>query len=203
MLCEVGQQSGDEGNAGGTVIIMNIQTNQATGEKTFVHVSRTGRSYRGATAADVERKMLLAALHALKQTVDGGQTIEVRGQKSESVAVEMCARLYGGIVSFGDLTIEQMRELKTTFQDSLRFNQQTESAQRLEPLISEKQRKRIVRLGLYVLGPVYGKQWFWEKCKKWIVRLKDAKTVDLNSLTNQEAWYLIQRLERIEKRLAK
>lgn len=170
---------------------MNCETNKATGEKRWVHVSRTGRIYGGATAEEVERKTLLASLHALKRTV------------GSDLAVEMCAKMFGGICHFGDLTNSQMRELKNTFIESLRYGKQLEEAQRIEPLITDAQRKKIIRLGLYVLGPKYGKQWFWRKCKEWVVRLRDADRVDLNKLTNQEAWTVIKRLERIEAQLKK
>lgn len=178
--------------------MMNMQVEHTTdGGKRFVHVSRSGRRYRGATTDEVERKTLLAALHALKRTIDNGRP------HNESIAVEMCARLFVGICSFGDLTVEQMRELKQVFVESLRVGERLEKAQRLEPAATEKQLKKIKALGLYsIVGTTYGRSWIWKKLKEWVVRYRDTEgRIDLNDLTQQEAWYVIKRLERIEQRL--
>lgn len=77
-----------------------------------------------------------------------------------------------------------------------------------------KQRKALVRLGRYVLGAVYGDGFFWKKMPEWIAELyADAKEmyadVDLSkrtvhrldNLTSYEAWYIIQRMEKIEVKL--
>ena len=158
------------------------------GERVFVYTSRSGRKYAGATPEEAERKKLLAILHAADR------------EFGHSMVHDLCESMFG-VQSFGRLSVKEMRELHAMVQESKRTGAKLEKEQSLEPKLTDKQRKRIIRLGLYVLGPVYGKEWFWAKCKKWIVRLHDAKRVDLDELTNSEAWYLIRRLERIEKRL--
>ncbi len=79
---------------------------------------------------------------------------------------------------------------------------------------SVDQRKRVVRLGRYVLGSVYGQNWFWKKLPEWIGELyqhaTDPETGEdlskrrvrqLENLTSYEAWYIIQRMEKIEAKL--
>jgi hypothetical protein len=79
---------------------------------------------------------------------------------------------------------------------------------------SVDQRKRVVRLGRYVLGAVYGQNWFWKKLPEWIGELYDGQTDpetgedlskrrvrQLENLTSYEAWYIIQRMEKIEAKL--
>ncbi len=158
------------------------------GERRFVYTSRSGRKYTGATPEEAERKKLLAILHAADREFGHG------------MVHDLCESMFG-VHSFGGLAVMQLRELHAMVQESRRTGIKLEKEQSLEPKLTDKQRKRIIRLGLYVLGPVYGKEWFWTKCKKWIVRLHDAKRVELDELTNSEAWYLIRRLEKIEKRL--
>jgi hypothetical protein len=158
------------------------------GERRFVCTSRSGRKYTGATPEEAERKRLLAALHAADREFGHGMVHDLCDSMS-------------GVQSFGGLAVTQLQELLVVVQESRRAGKKLDAGQSLEPKLTEKQKKRIIRLGLYVLGPVYGKDWFWKKCTQWIVRLHDAKRVDLDQLTNQEAWYLIRRLEKIEKRL--
>lgn len=173
---------------------MNMQIERTEqGEKRFVHVSRSGRRYGGATPQEAERKTLLAALHAMKRTI------------GDDLAVEICARMFGGIGHFGDLTNDQMRELKNTFTEALRFGDKMEKAQRLEPMATEKQIKQLVKLGRYsVITERYGTGFFWRKVKEWCPRLRGTKgLVQLDDLSNQEAWTVIRRLEKIEARLKK
>lgn len=160
----------------------------STGQKQFVRTARSGRRYVGATPEEAERKHLLATLHAFEREMGIGREI---------------AESRFGTKSFGQLTLDQMRELKNLFVESRRAGEHLQEEQRfaLEPKMSEKQRKRIIRLGLYVLAPYYGKDWFWRKCKEWVVRFHHVERINLDHMTNQEAWYVIQRLERIEKRL--
>jgi hypothetical protein len=171
---------------------MNIQIEHtATGEKRFVHISRSGRRYGGATPAEAERKTLLAALHALKRTIGG------------DLAIETCARMFGGICSFGDLTVEQMRELKNTFIESLRIGEKLEKEQRIEPMATDKQIKQMVKLGRYsIITATYGTGFFWRKVKEWCPRLRGTHgRIELDDLSNQEAWTVIRRLQKIEARL--
>ena len=148
-------------------------------------VARSGRQYCGLTAEEAERKYRLALCHAFKRKL-GAEVVE-----------ELIASNYMGITSLGDLTIEQLRELSGIMLDACQYGNQMEKAQRLEPAISEKQRKRIIRLGKYVLGPRYGNTWFWKKLKEWTGKTK------IDDLTNAEAHYMIKRLESIERRLSK
>lgn len=157
--------------------------------KQFVHMTRSGRRYVGATPEIAERKYLLAVTHMLAKKI------------GEDIAEEICAGLFLGITSFGDLTLPQLRELERTFKGSMQSFQQVESAQRIEPLLTDKQRRTLIKLGVYVLGPKYGKDFFWNKVKEWMPRWKNAGRVDLGKLTNQEADYLIRRFTKIERRL--
>lgn len=165
------------------------------GERRFVHQSQSGRKYIGTSPEEVERKRLLAMLHAANRELS--PHLEGEGK---SMVRELCESMFG-TSSFGSLTVPQMRELKAMIDESRRAEKKLEEKQALEPKLTPSQKKRIIKLGLYVLGPVYGKEWFWKKCKAWIVRLHDANRVNLDELTNQEAWYMIRRLERIEKHL--
>jgi hypothetical protein len=158
------------------------------GQKKFVCTSKSGRKYVGDTPEAAERKRLLAIIHAANREFEHG------------IVRDMCESMFG-TQSFGSLTVSQLLELKAMVDASKRNVRDIDSLTTLEPKLTDSQRKRLIRLGLYVLGPVYGKDWFWAKCKKWIIRLHDAKRVDLDQLTNQEAWYLIRRMEKIEKRL--
>ncbi len=76
------------------------------------------------------------------------------------------------------------------------------------------QRKKIVRLGKYRLAPVYGEAWFWKKLPEWIheyhqdeidpatgIDLSKRRVTSINMMTRAEAWYIIQRLEKVEARL--
>lgn len=159
------------------------------GIRQFVSTSRSGRRYTGATPEEAERKHLLAMLHAFDRKMSG-------------IAHEVCASRFG-TASFGQLTLEQMRELKKLFAESRSTGAQLQevAGASLEPKLTTAQRKRLIKLGLYVLAPYYGKDWFWNKCKEWVVRLKNAQRVNLDEMTNQEAWYVIRRMEKIEKRL--
>ncbi|MCZ7556812.1 MAG: hypothetical protein M5R41_10475 [Bacteroidia bacterium] len=87
-------------------------------------------------------------------------------------------------------------------------------AQHKRPTI--QQRKKIARLGKYVLGAVYGDQWFWNNLPVWIGELYAGATdlesgVDISkrtvrkidNLTQYEAWYIIQRMEKVEFKLHK
>ena len=87
-------------------------------------------------------------------------------------------------------------------------------AQHKRPTI--QQRKKIARLGKYVLGAVYGDQWFWKNLPEWIAELYLGATdsdsgIDISkrtvrkidNLTQYEAWYIIQRMEKIEAKLHK
>ena len=170
------------------------------GERVFVYTSRSGRKYIGATPEEAERKKLLAILHAADRELRPHLNPLPEGEEPHSPVRDLCDSMFGTF-SFGRLNVMELRALKVIVDESRRTGAKLEKEQSLEPKLTDKQRKRIIRLGLYVLGPVYGKEWFWAKCKKWIVRLHDAKRVDLDELTNSEAWYLIRRLERIEKRL--
>ena len=77
-----------------------------------------------------------------------------------------------------------------------------------------QQRKAIVRLGRYVLGPVYGDKWFWKMLPDWVheywgttydhetdTDLSKRKVTRIDDLTRDEARYVIQRLEKVEARL--
>lgn len=171
---------------------MNVSIEHtATGERQFVHTSRSGRRYIGTTPEETERKLLIASLHAAEREL--------------GMVHEICAQRFLGISSFADLNLQQLRELNKVISDARRFG--TQAAQEnnsLEPKATSAQIKRLVKLGRYsIINEKYGNDWFWKKCLEWIVRLKNAnaKRVKLDELTNQEAWYLIKRLERIEKRL--
>jgi hypothetical protein len=155
----------------------------------FVHRSRSGRQYKGGTPEETERKVLIASLHAADHEL--------------GIVHDLCAQRFCGICSFADLTLQQLRELNKEISDARRFGAQvTQTNNSLEPKATSGQIKRIVKLGRYsIIDEKYGHDWFWKKAKEWVVRLKDAKRVKLDELTNQEAWYLIKRLERIEKRL--
>lgn len=182
------------------------------GYRVFVCTSRSGRKYTGATPEEAERKKLLAILHAADREFGNGASGHmidkdgdlktVHDNNSHSAVRDLCDSMFGTL-SFGRLSVKELRELKAMVDESRRAGRKLDAGQSLEPKLTDKQRKRIIRLGLYVLGPVYGQEWFWAKCKKWIVRLHDAERVDLDQLTNQEAWYLIRRLEKIEARLLK
>lgn len=164
---------------------MRIEHTQE-GVRQFVSTARSGRRYVGSTPEEAERKHLLAFLHA--------------AERENGIARDLAESQFG-TRSFGHLTIEQMRSLKNQFVASRQAGKELEKNQRLEPGMTQKQRARIIKLGLYVLAPYYGKDWFWRKCKEWVVRFHHVARIDLDDLTNQEAWYVIQRLERIEKRL--
>lgn len=176
--------------------MINLHVEQtASGQRRWVHVSRSGRKYSGETPDVVERKWLLATLHKLCSVIDGDD-------KKQTIGREMCARLYGGIVSFGDLSVEQMRELRQVYTDALIAARKLEAMQRIEPMATEKQLRKIKALGMFsAVGRTYGRQWLWKKLKEWVPRWKNADRVKLEDLTQQEAWYVIQRLERIEKRI--
>lgn len=162
----------------------------STGERRFVYTSRSGRRYTGATQQEVERKVLLASLHV--------------AARETGMVHEICAQRFAGICSLGDLTIEQLRELNKLFVESNRFGKEVEKSQSLEPKATEKQIKRIVKLGRYsIITDHYGVDWFWKKAKEWIVRFRNVQRIRLDDLTNQEAWYLIRRLEKVEQRLLK
>lgn len=154
--------------------------------------SMSGKIYSGQTPEDAERKYLLACLHA--------------ANKELGFLHDVCAQMFAGIYSFRDLSIEQMRQLYRTVSDArISGNKLKQQATRsLEPKATEKQIKRLVKLGRYsIVAATYGNNYFWQCAKEWIDRFKDAKRVDLSELTNAEAHYLIQRMERIEKKIQK
>lgn len=151
----------------------------------YVGMTRSGRRYVGLTAEEAERKYLLALLHCYKRQL-GGRQFE-----------EICAAQFQGICSLGDLSILQLREFKGLVDDANRFQRAVTDRNKLEPRLTERQRKRIVRLGRYVLGERYGKDWFWKKLPEW------TKKTRLDDLTHAEAHYVIQRLEKIEAALSR
>lgn len=153
--------------------------------KQFVGISFSGRRYVGDTPNEVERKWLLAILHITKSKI-GEQTFE-----------DVVAANCNGVHSLRLCTTEQLQHLKRLFDDANRFSRWAKNNQRIEPMMTEKQRKIIVRLGRYVLGEVYGKDWFWQKLFQW------TKKNWLDDLTNAEAWRVIKRLEKIENRIYK
>lgn len=165
---------------------MNLTITHTDQGKLYTLMTRSGRRYSGATMEEAERKELLAELHALRRQI------------GDDDAYRTCASLFEGVASFGDLEIGHMRQLRQVFRDAVRFGKKLEQSQRLEPGITEKQRKAIIRLGKYVLGPVYGDTWLFKKLKEWIPRFADVQRVDIGELTNSEAWYVIRRLEKIE-----
>jgi hypothetical protein len=169
---------------------MNVSIEHtATGERQFVYTSRSGRRYVGATPEETERKLLIASLHA--------------GERELGMVHEICAQRFLGIASFADLTLQQLRELNKVISDARRFGSAVANENNsLEPKATSAQIKRLVKLGRYsVITEKYGKEYFWKKCLEWVVRFKDAKRVKLDEFTNYEAWYLIRRLEKVEKRL--
>ncbi|MBP8975081.1 MAG: hypothetical protein KBG83_00030 [Bacteroidetes bacterium] len=160
------------------------------GTHQYIIRTKSGRKYRGATPEEAERKFLLSYLHAAAREYEGLR--------------ELCNAEFGNY-SFGSLTLEQMRQLKSYYE---RANESGEALKESTRIVSEakatpRQIAAIVKLGRYVIGERYGKNWFWQKCKEWIPRFNDAERINLNELTSYEAWYLIQRLEKIEKRLEK
>lgn len=146
----------------------------------YVGMTASGRRYVGLTAEEAERKYLLAFLHVFKKQL-GGRQFE-----------EICAATFEGVCSLGDLTLAQLRDFKCMADDARRFQRTVTERGNVEPKLSDKQRKRIVRLGRYVLGERYGKDWFWKKLPEW------TKKHRLDELTHAEAHYVIQRLEKIE-----
>ncbi len=146
----------------------------------FVGMTRSGRRYFGATAEEAERKYLLAYLHAYGRQV------------GMPVLREIAAANFGGVCSLGDLAITEMRELKTMVEDAVRFGRREADRARLEPRLTDKQRRRIIRLGRYVIGERYGKDWFWRNLKEW------TKKSRIEDLTVAEAHYVIKRMEKIE-----
>jgi hypothetical protein len=162
---------------------------QQTTTGLYLYCSRSGRKYTGATPEETERKVLVASLHAAEHEL--------------GIVHEICAQRFFGITSFLDLTLQQLRELNKVISDARRFGSAVVNENNsLEPKATSAQIKRLVKLGRYsIICEKYGKEWFWKKCLEWIVRLKNAKRVKLDELTNQEAWYLIRRLEKVEKRL--
>jgi len=78
--------------------------------------------------------------------------------------------------------------------------------------LSIEQRKKIIRIGRYVLGKHYGDdKWFWAKLPVYVmdfhageihketgIALSTRKVRKLDDLTRAEAHYVIQRLEAIE-----
>ena len=157
----------------------------------WVYTSRSGRRYTGATQEDAERKWIIASLHA--------------AQRELGMVRDLCARKYFGITSFSDLNLQQLRELNNEILTARRFGKEmsTTASQEIEPKATNAQIKRIVKLGRYsIITEKYGKDFFWNKCKEWMPRFKNAARINLDDLTNQEAWYLVKRLEKIEKRLA-
>lgn len=148
------------------------------------------RTYKGTTRQEAERKLFLAALHALDKEYAG-------------ILHEICEKQFGKS-SFGALSIDEMKYLRSLFRRSKDLSDRMAVMTQyngIEPMITEKQRKRLIRLGLYVLGARYGKKWFWEKCKEWLPRFRSVDRVELKSLTEYEACYLIKRFEKIEKRV--
>jgi hypothetical protein len=78
--------------------------------------------------------------------------------------------------------------------------------------MSMEQRRCIIRLGKYVLGPKYGDGWFWRKLPEWTVDFNTQtgtpsgdgrirKVTRLDDLTMAEAVYIIRVMEQIEFRL--
>jgi hypothetical protein len=168
---------------------MNVSIEHTIAGQQFVHVSRSGRRYVGTTPEEAERKLLIASLHAAEREL--------------GIVHEICAQRFLGIHSLADLNLQQLRELNKVISDARRFGTQAANKNNsLEPKATSAQIKRIVKLGRYsIICEKYGKEWFWRKAKEWVVRLKDAQRVNLDELTNQEAWCLIRRLEKVEKRL--
>jgi len=160
------------------------------GTHQYVIRTKSGRKYRGATPEEAERKFLLSCLHAAAKEYEGLR--------------ELCYAEYGSY-SFGKLTIEQLRQLKSYHDQANQSGEALKESTRVvnEAKATPRQISAIVKLGRYVLGERYGKDWFWKKCKEWIPRFNDLERINLNDLTSYEAWYLIQRLEKIEKRLEK
>ncbi len=149
-------------------------------------VSRSGRRYYGVTLEDAQRKYLLATLHAYT--------------KEYPILREISADRYG-TSSFGKLSLQQLWELKKVISESSRTSQNITNNLTAEPKLTEQQRKKIIRLGLYVIGKRYGSGWFWRKCREWIPRFRQTEKIDLDSLTNYEAWIIIRKLEKIEQRI--
>lgn len=150
----------------------------------YAVLTMSGRSYTGLTAEEAERKYLLALLHVYKRQI-GARSFE-----------ELTAANFRGVCSLADLTLSELREFRTMVHDAGNFARRVSDRNNLEPRLSEGQRKRIIRLGRYVLGEKYGKDWFWKKLREW------TKKSRLDDLTHAEAHYIIKRMEKIEARLA-
>lgn len=162
---------------------MKIQIENTEAGKVYVGMTLSGRKYRGASMDEVNRKYLLAILHMHKKQI------------GDEVFTDLCASMFSGRTHLSDLTIAEMYKLKSTLVDAVRFGEKIENSQQIEPMITVRQRKSIIRLGRYVLGEHYGKDWFWKKLNEWTKKSK------LDDLTVAEARYVIERLEKIEKRL--
>lgn len=87
-------------------------------------------------------------------------------------------------------------------------------ADALYAVLSLAQRRTIVRIGKYVLAPVYGESWYWAQQQVWVNEFLAGTVVDtqtqepavhrvkrIDDLTLAEARYVIQRLEKIEAKL--
>ncbi len=151
--------------------------------------SRSGKIYSGPTRKDAERKYLLASLHA--------------ADKELGFLHDVCAQMFSGIYSFGDLSVDQMRQLYRTVSDArISGNKLKQEATRsLEPKATTKQIKRLIKIGKYSsVAETYGAEFFWKRTKEFIPRFKNSR-VDLSELSNAEAFYLIRRFEQIEKKL--
>lgn len=162
---------------------MKVQIENTEAGQVYIGLTLSGRKYRGASIDEVNRKYLLAILHMNKKQI------------GDEVFTDLCSSMFSGRTHLSDLTIEEMYNLKNTLVNAVKCGEKLENSQQLEPTITVRQRKSIIRLGRYVLGEHYGKDWFWKKLNEWTKKSK------LDELTVAEARYVIERLEKIEKRL--